>query len=227
MCAQSLSCVRLFAILWTVALQAPLSMGMSQARILQWVLISFSRGSSWPMDWTYVSGIGRQILYLWVTGKSPKYLTRTYQMLASWKKSYNKPREHIEKQRHHSANKGTYSQNCGISGRHVQMWELGLKEGCAPKNWYFRTVVLEKTFESPLDFRDIKPVNPKGNMSWLFIGRTDAEVETPILWPPDAESWLIGKTLMLKGGREGDDRGWDVWMASLTQWTWVWASSGS
>ena len=198
MCAQSLSCVRLFAILWTVARQAPLSMGMSRARILQWVVISFSRGSSWPMDRTCVSGIGRQILYPWVTGKSPKYLTRTYQMLASWNKSYNKPRERIEKQRHHSANKGPYSQNCGISSHHVQMWELGLKEGCAPKNWYFWTVVLDKTLESPLDCRDIKQVNPKGNKSWLFIGRTDAEVETPILWPPDAKSWLIGKTLMLQ-----------------------------
>ena len=204
MCAQSLSCVRLFAIPWTVDHQAPLSMGISQARILEWV-ISFSSGSSWPMDRACVSGIGRQILYLWVTRKSPKYLTRTYRMLASWEKSYDKPREHIEKQRHHSANKGPCSQNCGISSHHVQMWELDHKEGWAPKNWYFLTVVLENTLESPLDCRDIKPVDLKGNKSWIFIGKTDAEVETPILWPPDVKSWLIGKTLML-GKIEGRKR---------------------
>ena len=73
------------------------------------------------------------------------------------------------------------------------MWDLDHKEGWAPKNWCFRTVVLEKTLESPLDTKDIKPVNPRGNHLWLFIGRTDAEAEVPILWPPDAKSWLIGK----------------------------------
>ena len=73
------------------------------------------------------------------------------------------------------------------------MWELDCKESWAPKNWCFWTVVLEKTLESPLDFKEIQPVHPKGNLSWLFIGRTDAEVETPILWPPDMKTWLIGK----------------------------------
>ena len=77
-------------------------------------------------------------------------------------------------------------------GAHCRMWELDHKEGWAPKNWCFRTVVLEKTFESPLDIKD-KPVNPKGNHPWIFIGRTDAEAEAPILWPPDAKSWLVGK----------------------------------
>ena len=206
-------------------------MGISQARILEWVVISFSGGSFWPMDWTRVSGIGRQILYLWVTRKSPKYLTRTYRMLASWKKSYDKPRERIDKQRYHSANKGPCSQNCGISSHHVQMRELDPKEGWAPKNWYFRSMVLEKTLESPLDCRDIKPVYLKGNKSWIFIGKTDSEVETPILWPSDVKkSWLIRKPWCwerLKAGREGDNRGWDGWMASPTQWTWIWASSGS
>ena len=99
------------------------------------------------------------------------------------------------------------------------------------KNWCFWTVVLEKTLESPLDCKEIQPVHPKGDQSWAFIGRTDAEAETPILWPPHAKSWLIGKkTPMLRGtgGRmRGDDRGWDDWMASLTVWTWVWVSSGS
>ena len=76
---------------------------------------------------------------------------------------------------------------------HVQMWELDLKEGWAPKNWCFQIVVLERTLESPLDCKEIKPVNPKGNQSWIIIGRTDAEAEAPNLWPPDVKSWLIWK----------------------------------
>ena len=89
--------------------------------------------------------------------------------------------------------KGPYSSSYGFSGRHVRMWELDHKEGCAAKNWCFWTVVLEKTLESPLDSKELKPVNPKGNQPWIFIGRTDAEAEAPILCPPDAKSWLIGK----------------------------------
>ena len=110
----------------------------------------------------------------------------------------------------------------------VWMWELDHKESWAPKNWCFWTVVLEKTLESPLDFKEIKPVNPKGNQSWIFTGKTDAEAEAPILWPPEAKNRFIGKDWCwerLKGKEEGS-RGWDGWMASLTQWTWVWASSG-
>ena len=120
------------------------------------------------------------------------------------------------------------SQSFGFSRSRVWMWELDYKESWAPKNWCFWTVVLQKTLESPLECKEIKPVNPKGNQSWIFIGRTEAEA--PILWPPDMKNWLIGKTLILgkiKGGGEGDYRGWDGWMASLTQWTWVWASSGT
>ena len=92
------------------------------------------------------------------------------------------------------------------------MWELDYKESWAPKNWCFWTVVLEKTLKSPFDCKEIQPVHPKGNQSWMFVGRTDVEAETPILWPPHVKSWLIGKTLMLGGigaGGEGDDRGWD------------------
>ena len=86
------------------------------------------------------------------------------------------------------------SQSCGFpSSRHVWMWELDYKESWAPKTWCFLTVVLEKTLERPLNFKEIKPVHPKGNQSWIFTGRTDAEAETPILWPPDAKNWLIWK----------------------------------
>ena len=111
------------------------------------------------------------------------------------------------------------------------MWELDYKESWAPKNWCFWTVVLEKTLESPLDYKEIQPVHPKGDQPWVFIGRTDVEAETPILWPPDGEElthlkrpWCWER---LRAGGEGDDRGWDGWMASPTQWTWVWVNSGS
>ena len=111
------------------------------------------------------------------------------------------------------------------------MWELDHKESWAPKNWCFWTVVLEKTLQSPGDCKEIKPAHPKGNQSWIFIGRTDAHAETPILGPPDVKNWLTGKDPdaweRLKAGGEGDDRGWDGWMASPTQWTRVWASSRS
>ena len=112
--------------------------------------------------------------------------------IAPWKKSYDQPRQHIKKQRHHFANKGPSSQSYGFSSSHVWMWELDYKESWVPKNWCFWTVVLEKTFESLLDCKGIQ-VHPKGNQSWIFIGKTDAEAETPILWPLDVKNWLIGK----------------------------------
>ena len=114
-------------------------------------------------------------------------------MLAPWKKSYDQPRQHIKMQRHYFVNKGLSSQSSGFSSSHVWMWELEYKESRAPKNWCFWSVVLEKTLESPLDCKDIQPVTPKGNQSWVFIGRTDVEAETLILWPPDVKSWLIWK----------------------------------
>ena len=114
-------------------------------------------------------------------------------MLTPWKESYDQPRQHIQKQRHYFANKGPSSQGYGFSSGHAWMWELDYKESWAPKNWSFWTVVLEKTLESPLDCKEIKPVNPEINHSWIFIGRTDAEAEIPILWPSDAKNWLIGK----------------------------------
>ena len=111
------------------------------------------------------------------------------------------------------------------------MWELNHKESWVPKNWCFWTVLLEKTPESPLDCKEIQPVHPKGDQSWMCIGRTDAKAETPILWPPDVKSWLIGKDpdagKRLRAGGEGDNRGWDGWMASPTQWAWVCVNSRS
>ena len=110
------------------------------------------------------------------------------------------------------------------------MWELDYKGSWALNNWCFWTVLLEMTLESPLDCKEIQPVHPKGDQSWVFIGRTDAEAETPILWPSDAKSWLIGKhpdAGKIEGRRRRGYRGWDGWMASLTEWTWVWVSSGS
>ena len=97
------------------------------------------------------------------------------------------------KQRHYFTNKGLSHQSYGFSSGHVWIWELEYKESWTPKNWCFWTVVLENTLESPLDSMEVQPVHPKGNQSWIFIGRTDVEAETPILWPPDAKSWLIGK----------------------------------
>ena len=127
------------------------------------------------------------------------------------------PREHINKQRHYFADKGPYSQSYGFFSSHVQIWELDYKE-----SW---TVLLEKTLEIPLECKEIKLVSPKGNQSWIFIGRTDAEA--PILWPPDAKNWLISQTLMLGKIEGGRRRGLQMrcWMASPTQWTWVWVSS--
>ena len=114
-------------------------------------------------------------------------------MLAPWKKSYDKPWQSIKRQRHYFADKGPSSQSYGFSSSHVRMWELDHKESWVPKNWCFLTMVLEKTLQSPLDFKEIQPVHPKGNQSWVFVGRTDVEAETPIFWPPDAKSWLIWK----------------------------------
>ena len=114
-------------------------------------------------------------------------------MLTPWKGSYDQPRWHIQKQRHYFANKGTSSQGYGFSSGHVWMWELDCEESWALKNWCFWTAVLEKTLESPLDRKEIQPVHSKGDQSWVFFVRNDAKAETPVLWPPHAKSWLIGK----------------------------------
>ena len=110
--------------------------------------------------------------------------------LAPWKKSYDQPRQHIKKQSHDFTYKGPPSQSYGFSLGHVWIWELDYKESWVLKNWCFWTVVLEK---SPWDYKEIQPVHPEGDQSWVFTGRTDVEAETPILWPPHVKSWLIGK----------------------------------
>ena len=114
-------------------------------------------------------------------------------MFAPWKKNYDLPRQHIKKQRQYFANKGPPYQSYGFSSSRVWMWELDYKESWALKNWCFWTVVLEKTLESPLDCKKIQPVHPKGDQSWVLIGRTDVKAETPILCTCDVKNWLIGK----------------------------------
>ena len=135
-----------------------------------------------------------------------------------------------KKQRHYFASKDPSSQSYVFFSSHVWMWELNYKESWAPKNWCFWTVVLEKTLESPLDCKEIQPVHPKGNQSWVFIGRTDVEAETPILATWCEELTHLKRPSCWEGlgaGGEGDDRGWDGWMVSPTRWTWVWVDSGS
>ena len=147
-------------------------------------------------------------------------------MLAPWKKSYDKSIQHIKKQRHYFADKGPSSQSYGFSSSPTWMWELDYKESWTVKNWCFWTVVLEKTLESPLDCRAIKPVSPKGNQSWIVFGRTDAEAEAPILWPSDAKSQLIGKDpgndwrREKKGTTEAEMVGWYHWLnGHESKWT--------
>ena len=134
-------------------------------------------------------------------------------MLAPWKKSYHQPRQHIKKQRHHFANKGPSSRSYGFSSSHVWMWELDYKESWVLKSSW--SVVLEKTLESPLDCKEIQLVNPKGNQSSIFIGRTDAEAEAPILWPPDVKNWLIEKDADV-GKDWGQGRQTSPWLGGIT-----------
>ena len=141
-------------------------------------------------------------------------------MLVPWTKSYNQPRHHIKKQRHYFANNGPSSHSYGFSSSHVWMWDLDCEESWVLKNWCFWTVLLEKTLESPLDCKEIQPVHSKEDQSWVFIGRNDAKAETPILWPPHAKSWLIGKDPNAgrdwgqeeKGMTEDEMAGWHHWL---------------
>ena len=170
-----LSCVRLFATRWTVAHQAPLSMGFSGQE--HWSGLPFPSPGDLPDPG--------------IKPRSPALQADTLTSKPPGKPLDMTTLDSILKSRDYFTNKGASSQSYGFSSSHVWMWELGYKESWALKNWCFWTVVLEKTLESLLDSKKIKTVNPKGNQSWIFIGRTDAEA--PILWPPDGKNWLIWK----------------------------------
>ena len=149
-------------------------------------------------------------------------------MTASWQESYGKPRQCVEKQRLHSADKGPCSQGYGLLSGHVQLWELDCKEGRVPNNWCLWTGELEKTLENPLDRKGIKAVHLKGNRPWILIGQTDAEAEAPIFWSSDEKQPTHWKSLWclerLKVEGEEGIKGWDAWMESPIQWTWTWAN---
>ena len=162
----------------------------------------------------------------WGAPKSLQMVSATMKLkdACSLEEKLWQPRQHIKKQRHYFANKGLSSQSYGFSRSQVWMWELDYKESWASKNWCFWTVVLEKT-ESLLDCKEIKPVHPKGNQSWIFIRRTDAEA--PILWPPNAKNWLIRKDPDAgKDWRQEEKWMTEDEMIGWHQWTWVWANSG-
>ena len=140
--------------------------------------------------------------------------------LTPWKESFDQSRQHIKKQRHYFANKGPSSQGYGFSTYHVSMWEMNYKESWALKNWCFWSVVLEKTLKSSLDSKEIQPVNPKGNQSWIVVGRTDVKIKTPIIWPHNAKTSLLGKDPNAgkdwrqeeKGPTEDEMVGWHHWL---------------
>ena len=152
--------------------------------------------------------------------------------LTPWKESYDQPRQHIQKQRHYFANKGLSSQGYSFSSGHVWMWKLDCEESWAPKNWCFWTVVLEKTLESPLDCKETQPVHSKGDQPYPGCSLEGLMLKLKLQYFGHLTRRVasLEKTLMLGGigaGGEGDDRGWDGWMASLTRWTWIWVNSGS
>ena len=155
----------------------------------------------------------------WGALKSLQMVTAAMKLKnAPWKKSYDQPRQHIKKQRHYFANKGPSSQSYGFSSGHVWMWELDHKESWAPKNWCFWTVVLEKTLESPLDCKDIQPVLPKGNQSWIFIGGLMLKLKLQYFGHLMRRTNSLEKTLML-GKIEGERRRWRQrmkWLDSIT-----------
>ena len=159
-----------------------------------------------------------ETLFSWVP-KSLQMVTTAMKLkdACSLEESYDQTRQHIKKQRHYFANRDPSSQRYGFSSSHVWIWELDHKDW-ALKNWCFWTLAWEKTLESLLDCKEIQPVNPKGNHSWIFTGRTDAEAETPntlATWCEELTHWKRPWCWeRLKTGREGDDRGWDGWMSS-------------
>ena len=152
--------------------------------------------------------------------KSLQMVTAAMKLKDAFKESYDQPRQHIKKQRHYFANKGPFGQGYGFTSSHVWVLELDCKESWELKNWCFWAVVLEKTLESPLDCKEIQPVHPKGDQSWILILRTDTEAEIPVLWPSDAKNWFIGKDPDAgkdwkqeeKGTTEDEMVGWHHWL---------------
>ena len=197
--------------------------GIFQARILEWVAISFSNVWKWKEKVKSLSR-ARLLATPWIAAyqipPSVGFSRQEYWSGVPLLPSLYQPREHIKKQRHYFADKGPSSQNYLFSSSHVWMWELDYKKSWAPKNWCFWAVVLENTLESPLECKEIQPVNPKGNQSRIFIERADAEVEALILWLPDAKNWLIGKDHDAgkdwrweeKGMTEDEMVGWHHWL---------------
>ena len=177
--------------------------------------------TSWQIDGETMERKQWQTLFFWAP-KSLQMVTAAMKLkdTCSLEEIYDQPRQHIKKQRHYVANKDPSHQSYGFSSSHVWMWELDYKESWALKNWCFQTMVLEKTLESPLDYKEIQPVHSKGNQSWIFFRRTDAEAETPILWPPDAKNWLTRKDPDArkdwrreeKGTTEDEMVGWHHWL---------------
>ena len=169
-------------------------------------------GNSGNSDRLYFWGLQNHCIW-WLQPWSKK-------MFTPWKESYVQPRQHIKKQRHYFANKVPSSQGYGFSSSHVWMWVLDYKESWAQKYWCFWTTVLEKTLEGPLDCKEIQPVRPKGDQSWVFIGRTDVEAESPIIRSPDVKSWVIWKDSDAgqdwrgeeKGMTEDEMVGWHHWL---------------
>ena len=158
----------------------------------------------------------------WGAPKSLQMVTAAMKLktLIPWKKSYDQPRQHIEKQKHYFANKSLSSQGYGFSSGHAWMQQLDCEESWVLKNWCFWTVVLEKTLESPLDCKEIPPVHSLGDQPWDFFGGNDAEGETPVLWPTHVKSWLTGKDSDAgrdwgqeeKGTTEDEMAGWHHWL---------------
>ena len=148
-------------------------------------------------------------------------------MHAPWKECYGKPDNVLKSRDIILLTKVCMVKTMIFPVSHVQMWELDHKQGWASKNWCFQTVVLEKILESPSDSKEIKPLNPKGNQPWIFIGRVGVEIPiTLATWCEELTHWERPWCQERLRAGEGGDRGWDGWMASPTQWTWIWASSG-
>ena len=212
---KSLSPVWLFARPWTIACQAPSSVGFSRQEY--WSGLPFPPPGDLPDPGIELWSPTLHADALPTEPPVKQEIINSkgkWEFLIPWKKSHDQPRQQIKNQRHYFANKGPSSQSYAFSSSHVWMWELDYKESWALKNRCFWTVVLEKTLESALDCKEIQPVHPKGDQSWIFIGRTDGEAEAPIHWPPDmGKADSLEKTQMLgrreeKGMTEAEIVGW-------------------